>query len=67
MGEWLYRSMYSDLSTSWRRVVSFTYLLLYPRIYTSQYSLDRRLDGPQSWHGHQREKKNLLPPTEIKP
>jgi hypothetical protein len=40
--------------TSWRWVVSFTPLPLYPREKSPQYPLHRRLDGPQSrseWHG----------------
>jgi hypothetical protein len=31
MGEWMYRSTFFDLGTSWKRVVRFTPLPLYPR------------------------------------
>jgi hypothetical protein len=37
-----------DLGTSWRWVVSFTPLPLYPRGKSPRYPLDRRLGGPQS-------------------
>jgi hypothetical protein len=40
-----------DLGTSWRWVVSFTPLPLYPRGKSPQYPLDRRLGGPQSQSG----------------
>jgi hypothetical protein len=45
-----------DLGTSWRWVVSFTPLPLYPR-----YPLDRRLGGPQSQSGWRGEEKILYP------
>jgi hypothetical protein len=32
MGGWMYRSTFSDLSTSWRLVVSFTTRTLYPQV-----------------------------------
>jgi hypothetical protein len=40
-----------DLGTSWRLVVSFTLLPLYPRRKSRRYPLDRRLGGPQSRSG----------------
>jgi hypothetical protein len=40
-----------DLDTSWRWVVSFTPLPLYPRRKCPQYTLDRMLGGPQSRSG----------------
>jgi hypothetical protein len=40
-----------DLGTSWRWVVSFTPLPLYPREKSLRYSFDRRLGGPQSRSG----------------
>jgi hypothetical protein len=40
-----------DLSTTWRLVVSFMPLLLYPQGKSPWYPLDRRLGGPQSQSG----------------
>jgi hypothetical protein len=33
----------------------------------TQYSLNRRLSGPQSWSGHNGEEKNLCPYQELNP
>jgi hypothetical protein len=52
------------LSTSWRWVVSFTPLLLYPRGKGPRYPLDRRLIGPQSRSGRFGEEK-ILDPTRL--
>jgi hypothetical protein len=51
-----------DLRTSWRWVVSFTPLPLYPQGKSSRYPLDRRLDGPQS-RPELRGKEKILDPT----
>jgi hypothetical protein len=48
-----------DLGTSWRRVVSFTPHLLYPRGKSPHYPLDRRLGGPQNRSGRYGEKSFL--------
>jgi hypothetical protein len=51
-----------DLGTSWRWMVSFTPLPLYPRGKSPRYPLDRRLGGPQSrcwWRGEEK----ILDPT----
>jgi hypothetical protein len=40
-----------DLSTSWRRVVSYTNQPLYPQGKSPVYPLNRGLGGPQSWFG----------------
>jgi hypothetical protein len=48
-----------DLGTSWRWVVSFTPLPLYPRGKSPRYPLDRRLGGPQSQSGRRGEVKIL--------
>jgi hypothetical protein len=48
VGEWMYRSCFLDLGTSWRWVISFTPLPLNPRGKSHQYPLDRRLGVPQS-------------------
>jgi hypothetical protein len=61
MGERRYRSTILDLSTSWRRVVSFTPQLLYPQRKSPQCPLDRRLGGLQSQSGSCRKEKNLTP------
>jgi hypothetical protein len=45
IGEWRYSSTILDLGTRWRKVDSFTLLLLYSEGKNSQYSLDRRLVG----------------------
>jgi hypothetical protein len=50
-----------DLGTSWRWVVSFTPWPLYTRGKSPQYSLDRRLGGPQSRSGRREEVKILIP------
>jgi hypothetical protein len=55
-------SRFLDLSTSWRGVVSFTPLPLYPRANSLRYPLDRRLSEPQSRSEKQREMK-ILDPT----
>jgi hypothetical protein len=47
------------LGTSWRWVVSFTPLPLYPQGKSPQYLLDRRLGGPQSRSGWRGEEKIL--------
>jgi hypothetical protein len=60
--EWRYRSNILDLSSGWRRAVSFMCLLLYPWGKSHQYQLARRLDGPQSWSGCYREGENLVLP-----
>jgi hypothetical protein len=57
MGKWMYKSTLSDLGTSWRWVVSFTPLPLYPRWKSPRYPLDRRLGGPQSQSGRRGEGK----------
>jgi hypothetical protein len=54
-----------DLGTSWRRVVSFTPLPLYPRGKSPRYPLDRRLGGPQSRSGRFGKEK-ILDPTVIR-
>jgi hypothetical protein len=61
MEEWMYRSTYSYLGTSWRWVVSFTRRPLYHRGKSPLYSLDRTLGGPQSRCGRRGEEKNLSP------
>jgi hypothetical protein len=50
-----------DLCTSWRWVVSFTPLPLYPRGESPRYPLDRRLRGLQSRSGRRGEEKVLDP------
>lgn len=40
-----------NLGTRWKRVVSFTPWLLYPREKNCGYPSNRRLDGPQSRYG----------------
>jgi hypothetical protein len=51
-----------DLGTSWRWVVRFTPLPLYPRGKSPRYPSDRRLGGPQSRSGRFGEEK-ILDPT----
>jgi hypothetical protein len=46
IGEWRYSSKILDLSTRWKRVVSFTSLPLYPWGKIHRYPLDRRLGRP---------------------
>jgi hypothetical protein len=53
-----------DLGTSWRWVVSFTPLPLYPQGNSPQYPLDRRLGRPRSRSGQHGEEK-ILDPTRI--
>jgi hypothetical protein len=53
---------YFDLGTSWRWVVSFTPLPLYPRGKRLRYPLVRRLGGPQSRSGRHGEVQILAPP-----
>jgi hypothetical protein len=48
-----------DLGTSWRWVVSFTSRLLYPRVRSPSYRLDRKLGGPQRRSERHREVKIL--------
>jgi hypothetical protein len=60
-GKWRYSSIILNLGTRWRWVVSLTPLPLYPRGWGPRYSLDRRLDEPQSWSGLYGEEKNILP------
>jgi hypothetical protein len=55
-------SRFLDLSTSWRWVVNFTPLALYPRGKSPRYPLDRRLGGSQSRSGRYGEVK-ILDPT----
>jgi hypothetical protein len=49
MGEWKNRSIIFELDTTWRLVVSFTPLLLYPR--GKSPSLDRSLSESQNSSG----------------
>jgi hypothetical protein len=49
---------FRDLGTSWRWLVSFTPLPLYPRKMSTRHPLDRRLGGAQSRYGR------ILDPTE---
>jgi hypothetical protein len=63
-GEWgsgCINPHFLDLGTSWRCVVCFTPLLLYPRVKSLRYPLHRRLGGPQSQSGRHREENNLDP------
>jgi hypothetical protein len=48
MGEWMYRSTIVYLSTSWRWVISFKPLPLYPWRKNPLYPLDRKFGGPMS-------------------
>jgi hypothetical protein len=61
-GKWRYSSTILDLGTSWRWVVSFTPLPLYPRGKSPLYTLDMRLRGPHSRSGRRGEEK-ILDPT----
>jgi hypothetical protein len=51
MGEYRYGSTIRDLSTRWKRVVSFMHWLLEPRGRSRRQQLDRRLGGPHSLSG----------------
>jgi hypothetical protein len=59
MGEWMYRSHFLDLGTSWQWAVSFMSRPLYPRGKSPLYPLDRRLGGPQHRSGRHGEVKIL--------
>jgi hypothetical protein len=59
MREWMYRSTFLDLGTSWRWVVSFMPQLLYARGKSPRYPLDRRLGKPHSWSGWRGEENSL--------
>jgi hypothetical protein len=48
MREWRYSSIFLDLNTRWRWVVSFKPLSLYPRGKSTRYPLDGGLGEPQS-------------------
>jgi len=50
-----------NLNIRWKWVVSFTHWPLYPCGKSTQYPLNRRLDGPQSQSGCNAEEKNSLP------
>jgi hypothetical protein len=63
----IYSSTILDLGTRWRWMVSFRSWLLYPRGKNPQYSLDRRLCGPQSWSGCCGVERNFLPLPRIEP
>jgi hypothetical protein len=54
--------IFLDLGISWRWMISFTPLPLYLRGKSSQYTLGRRLGGPQSRSGRPGEEK-ILDPT----
>jgi hypothetical protein len=57
--EWRYSSTSLDLGSTWRWVVRFTPLPIYPRWKSPLYPLDRRLSGPQSRSRHCGEEKIL--------
>jgi hypothetical protein len=59
IGEWSYSSTILDFGSRWKKVVSFTPLLLYPRRKSLRYPFDKRLGGPQSRSGRRGEEKNL--------
>jgi hypothetical protein len=59
MWEWMYRSTFLDLGTSWRWVVNFTLRPLYPR---GGYPLDRKLGGPRAGLDDVEKRKCLTPP-----
>jgi hypothetical protein len=59
MGDWRYSSIFLDLGTRWRWMVSLTSLLFYPQGKSQQYPLGRRLGGPQNLSGLCGEEKNL--------
>jgi hypothetical protein len=61
MMEWRYRPTILDLGTRRSCVASFTPRLLYPQRRSTRYTLNRRLDGPQSRSGRCREDKQFLP------
>jgi hypothetical protein len=61
MWEWMYRSTFLDLGTTWRWVVNFTPRPLYPRGKSPRYPLDRRLGGTQSRSGRFGEQNILWP------
>jgi hypothetical protein len=61
IGKQRYSSTFLDLGTRWKCVVDFTPLPLYLCRKGPQYSLDRRLGGPQCWSGWCGVQKNLLP------
>jgi hypothetical protein len=61
VGEWRYSSAILYLSISWKRVVSLTPRLLYPREMSLRYPLNRRLGGRHSRCGRRGEEKNLSP------
>jgi hypothetical protein len=61
MREWRYSSTILDLCNRLRRVVSFTPRPLYSRRKRSQYSLDRKLGGPQNLSGRCEEGKQFAP------
>jgi hypothetical protein len=67
MGEWRYSSIILELDTSWKWVVSFTTLPLYPRGKNPRYLLERRLGGPQSGSGRRGEQKILDPSGTLTP
>jgi hypothetical protein len=51
-----------DLSSRYRRVISFTFLPLYsPPVKSSQYPLDERLNRPQNRSGRCRVEKYFAP------
>jgi hypothetical protein len=50
MGDWRYISIFLDLGSRWRWMVSLTPLLYYPQGKSQQYPLDR-LGGPQDLSG----------------
>jgi hypothetical protein len=56
-----------NLGIRWRRVVSFTTQLLYPRGKSLRNPLDRRMGGPQGLSGRYTEEKNLLLMPGIQP
>jgi hypothetical protein len=61
-------SHFLDLGTSWRWLVSFTLLLLYPRWKNRRYPLHRRLGGPQDRIRRRGEEKFFpLPWLELRP
>jgi hypothetical protein len=51
MGEWIYRSTFSDLGTNWRWVVSFTPRSVYPRGKSPPVPIGRRLGWPHRQSG----------------
>jgi hypothetical protein len=60
-GIWSIAPRILDLGTSWRWVVSFTPLPLYPQGEIPRHPLDRRLSGPQRRSGRGGEEKNSQP------